>query len=200
MRNGLLGAVLGAVIAGLIAYLIWARPLTTANDLTAASTTRVQQLEAWASTARTRKPRNAVITLTQAPGAPMGQCVGSIDVPKMGANIGEEMKWCVVDGEGEDQANQCRPPRAWAVYLDFEGNRSPFASPNQARRVRIGRGCKRPKIADDVTVGQVFVYKVSMQPDIGQPYVIVDPDIEIEPPGDFIPPAPPPPAPPPGNR
>src|SRR5688500_3683373 len=185
MRNALLGAALVAVIAGLIAHLVWGRQMANANNQAAMSTSRLQELQASPDAMRRAKPRNAVITLKQDPatGAPMGRCVASIDVQNMGGSVGEDVKWCVVDGEGEDQANQCRPSGAWAVYLVFDGDRSPFRQPDHARRVRVGRGCKVPKIADDVAVGRLFDYKIFMRPHAGDEYPIVDPDIEIEPPG-----------------
>jgi hypothetical protein len=189
MRNGLIGVIFGAVVALIVAYVLWA----PRGD--GPSTASIRSTPGGA-VADAPLPRYGTVLLRR--GNESARCTATINYPQMGGKPKELVGWFVEEHTEEP----CNPSGPWAVHLIFEGAELPFP----LRDIRIGRAGRQLPIKNDASYGP-RKYKVWMKGHFGfADYEIVDPDLEVEPPGNFVPPAAPPgnppadpPATPPGN-
>lgn len=192
MRNSLVGIVIGAIIGGLVGYAIWGRASSGVRIQSTGADTRNTELEATIDAFKKKKPRYAVIKLQRS--AQSARCTARIDFREMGGYPKEKVKWSVV----EDEKNPCRPDGPWAVWVVFTGE-----SPLARREMRVGRSGEPMEIRDNAEYKN-YTYKVEMRDQHGlAKYVIIDPDLEVEPPNkedELLEENPEPPSPPPAAQ
>ena len=215
MRNVLISGIVGAVIVGTIAYFTWGREAERLQQQVQSSSAPPTPAPAAASSpaappATTAAPpaaaplsakrRATVITLykdkdDEDEDGPR-RCRAKVEDPTVNGRQQRKVAWIVED----DEEMPCRPEGGWRVELDFEAidGQYPFGNgPNGAKTVRIGDDVRAHRIRKTGAMSTTrYSYKVYMQNQLLEArYMLVDPDLEVEPPMRLVPPAPPPPLP-----